>query len=131
MTTAETDIRASRYNAEGGFHASAVFLAEQAAQCTLKALLRGVGAAEAARGHGLLALLDGCASRAGLELEHTDREDAAALAREYMASRYPDALPEGTPWGHYGPRTAAWAAAVADALFADVAQCWARLRSAE
>lgn len=50
---ADDELRAAKHNAGGGFHHVAVLHAELAAQCALKALLRGVGRTEHARGHDL------------------------------------------------------------------------------
>jgi HEPN domain-containing protein len=114
LATAEDHLRVARHDALGGFHSAAVLQAEQAAQCALKALLHGVGQAQAARGHGLLSLAEACAEWAGLTLDQQHRDALARLARDYQPTRYPDALPEGTPMGHYGPSDSSWALAVAE-----------------
>lgn len=117
----------ARHDAGGGFHSAAVLQAEQATQCALKAVLHGVGQTQAARGHGLLSLARACAREAGLHLDQPDLDALARLARDYQPTRYPDALPEGTPMGHYGPSDSAWAIALAERMLAVTAVSWARL----
>lgn len=91
---------------DGGVHEGAVLHAEQAVQCGLKALLHGLGETRRARGHDLVGLADACEELAGLVLGGDTREALGELAASYMPSRYPDALPGGTPADHYGPRAA-------------------------
>lgn len=38
----------------------------------------------------------------------------ATLARDHQPTRYPDALPEGTPMGHYGASDSSWAMDIAE-----------------
>ena len=117
----------ARHDADGGFHSAAVLQAEQATQCALKALLHGVGQTQAARGHGLLSLAQACAREAGLTLDQPDLDALARLARDYQPTRYPDALPEGTPMGHYGPSDSSWAIGVAGQMLGATGLSWAEL----
>lgn len=117
----------ARHDADGGFHSAAVLQAEQATQCALKALLHGVGQTQAARGHGLLSLAEAGAREAGLTLDQPDLDALARLARDYQPTRYPDALPEGTPMGHDGPSDSSWAIGLAGRLLAASAASWALL----
>jgi HEPN domain-containing protein len=128
LATADDHLLVARHDAEGGFHNAAVLQAERAAQCALKALLHGVGEAGATRRHGLLTLAASAGSYAGLSATDGDRQDLARLAREYLPSRYPDALPEGTPRGHFTEADSAWAAGVADRTVAAVRSAWTALR---
>lgn len=130
-TTAADHLLVARHDAAGGFHSAAVLQSEQAAQCGLKALLHGVGEAGAARHHGLLSLSSGAQDHAGLQIEPGQREDLARLAREYLPSRYPDALPEGTPTSHYGPADSAWAVETAGRTIAAVDLAWQALMAAQ
>lgn len=122
--TAHDTLASARYNLEGGFLNVAVLLAEQAAQCTLKALLHGVGQGPAARGHDLLALADACEEHAALRLDEQRRDDLARLSREYQPTRYPDALPHGTPQGRYRQADARWAVASTSSVLAEVSAAW-------
>ncbi|HWB70955.1 MAG TPA: HEPN domain-containing protein [Egibacteraceae bacterium] len=131
LETAREDVRVARYTAEGGFHHAAVLYAEQAAQCALKALLHAVGAGQEARGHGLLSLADACERWAGLELGQQQREALGDLALSYQTSRYPDALPEGTPSDHYGAGAADKAIETAVATLKAVEAAYADLRAAD
>lgn len=80
----------------------ACFLAEQGGQFAVKALLHGLGTG--AWGHDLVQL--------GRTVEETVEEplpepvgDALVrLSRHYIATRYPDAHPAGTPREHYTAR---------------------------
>lgn len=128
---ADEELRAAAHNADGGFHHVAVLHAEQAAQCALKALLRGIGRSEQARGHDLLRLADEVAANAALEVDDELRQGLSTLARDYLPSRYPDALPGGTPSGHYGVRDAGRAIATAEDVLAAVDAAWTALLTAD
>lgn len=128
MSTARDNVAVARYSAEGGFHPAAVLHAEQAAQCALKALLHAVGRGERARGHGLLSLLDASRREAGLAVSDDLRDALADLARSYQPTRYPDALPEGTPRDHYGATTSPPAIETAQRILDEVERTWDALR---
>ena len=125
IAAAPDGLEVARYNADGGFHHVAVLHAEQASQCALKALLRGVGTP--ARGHDLLGLAEACEREAGLVLPDALHAALADLAREYQSTRYPDALPGGTPRQHYGPEVADLALATAEETVTTVASRWEEL----
>jgi HEPN domain-containing protein len=78
-----------------------VLHSEQAAQLLLKGLLRGVGAAKEAWGHALSELAERAVAAAGLGLPDDLQERLTVLERDYMPTRYPDALVSGTPLGNY------------------------------
>ncbi len=111
----------------GGRPEWACFLSEQAAQLGVKGLLHGVGLE--AWGHDLTVL---CA-RAQSELDAAwpaglaDR--AARLSRHYIATRYPDAVPSGTPSTHYTDTDAAQAAEDAKAVLDTVDRAWDALEA--
>lgn len=129
--TAAALLLVAQHDAAGDFHNASVLQSEQAAQCGLKALLHGVGAAGSARHHGLLSLAKAAEDHGGLRIEPGQREDLARLAREYLPSRYPDALPEGTPASHYGPADSTWAVAAAERIIASVDRAWQALQTAQ
>lgn len=127
---ADEELRAARHNADGGFHHVAVLHAEQAAQCALKALLRGVGRTEQARGHDLLRLTEEVAAHAPFHVDDELFQRLSALARDYLPSRYPDALPGGTPSGHYGSADAERALATAGDVLDAVDATWGAVLAA-
>lgn len=75
----------------------ACFKCQQAAECALKALLRGAG--KLGIGHSLLKLTQ--------EIEALDidvdeiRKCSLTLEKFYIPTRYPDAYPEGSPFEFY------------------------------
>jgi len=75
---------------EGGFYAQACFLAQQAAEKGLKALVYRQGA-RYVRGHSIGELLEGLLERYPQLERH--RENANRLDQYYITPRYPNALP--------------------------------------
>lgn len=124
FATAGTGLAAARHAGDGGFHHIAVLQAEQAAQCALKALLHAVGAGSEARGHDLLRLAAACERLAGLALDDGHATRLRALGNDYMPTRYPDALPGGTPADYYDGEQATAAITTAEQLLAAVAATW-------
>lgn len=109
----------------------AVLHCEQAAQLALKGLLRGVGAAQQAWGHALPELAERAVATAGLQLSGDLVGRLFALARDYMPSRYPDALTAGTPRSSYGPADADRALSTLAAAREAVVTAWDRLTAEE
>lgn len=104
---------------------------EQAAQLALKGLLRGVGAAQQAWGHALPELAERAVATTGLELPGELGARLSALARDYMPSRYPDALTAGTPRSSYGAADADRALFTLADLRQAVVATWDRLTAEE
>ncbi len=119
-----------RRRAAGGWHNWACMIAEQAAQLAVKGLLHGVGRGDRARGHDLVRLLDAAADTAGLAVSDEVREAAVRLSRHYQPTRYPDALPGGTPHSRYQAEDATVARIDADRLVDAVDEARAALREA-
>ena len=96
LETAEILLRAERYNA-------ASFYAQQAAEKAAKALLYSIN--EAPWGHSVRVLLQRYFEATGI---HEERllVNARELDRHYIPSRYPNALPDGTPHEAYDKETA-------------------------
>lgn len=118
---AAATLRAATAQAAAGGHNWACFLAEQAAQLAIKAVLHGAG--RSGWGHDLV--------RLGAELGRLDAGTVAAvtpalrrLSRHYVTSRYPDASPGGSPHEHYGPEDAEEALADAAAVVAAAEAVW-------
>ena len=89
----------AQLQAGAGLSNWACFLAEQAAQLALKALLHGLG--RGPWGHDLVRLSE-MASEAGLEPPTAVADAIRRLSRHYIPARYPDAHSAGPPSTHYG-----------------------------
>jgi HEPN domain-containing protein len=120
----EEELAVARLLADAEAYNSAVLHAEQAAQLALKGLLRGVGAASQAWGHAVTDLADRAGPVAGLAVDPVLRERLAILARDYQASRYPDAVASGTPRENYGPADSHRALSTVDDLVSAVDAAW-------
>lgn len=128
--SAAEELEVATANRDLGYHNVAVLHAGQAIEHTLKGLLLGVGATPA-RTHDLVALADECVARAALELDDDAlRDDLRVLTRDHNPSRYPDAVPQGTPRGNYGRTDADRAVGAAVACAALTADAWTRLHEA-
>ena len=88
LDTAKILHREKRYNA-------AVFYSHQAAEKAVKALLYNVN--EAPWGHSIRELLQRYFMRVGSQVDERLLTLARELDRHYITSRYPNALPSGTP----------------------------------
>jgi HEPN domain-containing protein len=113
------DLRAARWNIEGGFHDTASFLAQQAAEKALKSLLYYIGARRTALlTHSLVEMIGVAGRRVGAvgDLLAEGRE----LDLHYVPSRYPNGLPSGYPHAFYARETAERAAAAADRILTAV-----------
>ncbi len=100
----------SRREAAAGAHNWSCFLAEQAAQLAMKAVLHGLG--RGAWGHDLMRLGEETAG-AGIPVSTEVRDALARLSRHYIPARYPDAHPAGSAASRY--RASDALAAIADA----------------
>lgn len=107
-------------------HNWSCFLAEQAAQLAVKALLHGLG--RAPWGHDLEGLTWSLAD-AGLYLDDEVRGAARLLARHYIPARYPDAQPAASPGSRYVAEDSAGALRAAETLLAFVDSSWEALGS--
>lgn len=110
FATAEDAAGNARRQSQTGSHHWACFMAEQATQLAAKGLLHGLG--RGAWGHDLAELGRRLASALEDELPDQVQEALLRLSRHYIATRYPDAHPAGTPGGHYSASDAE--AAIAD-----------------
>lgn len=96
----------------------------------MKALLHGIGLPAVARGHDLLLLSAAVAEHAGMVLAEEQRAALAELGLQYQPSRYPDALPGGTPGDWFTGIQSSTAGTTAAHLVAAVAARWAELMAA-
>lgn len=92
LETAEILHKEKRYNA-------AVFYSHQAAEKAVKALLYSVN--EASWGHSIRTLLDRYFEKMKRKPDDVLMSFARELDRHYIPSRYPNALPAGTPHEAY------------------------------
>ncbi len=116
---AERDLDDARFSQAGARFNLACFLAQQAAEKSLKAYLYGAGRTEV-RGH---SIADLCDEAAEVDAEFaTQKASAAPLDQFYIPTRYPNGLPGGVPFEAYGEADAARALALAGELIAFVAR---------
>lgn len=106
----------------------ACFLAEQAAQLSLKGLLHGAGAH--AWGHDLVDLGERVGDALAGGVDEDVRASLRRLSRHYIPARYPDAHPSGAPGSHYGIDDAEQAIADAEQVLTAARGAWAALVAA-
>ncbi|HII61026.1 HEPN domain-containing protein [Pyrococcus horikoshii] len=82
-----------------GYYEWASFKAQQAAELAVKAILRGLGFAPI--GHSITRLLKDLSGSLNLDIPREILYFAMELDRNYIAPRYPDAYPEGSPFEYY------------------------------
>jgi len=99
------DLKAVKWNIEGGFYAQACFLAQQAGEKALKSLLYYLGKRRKALfTHSLVEMVKEGAKNVK---EITDLLDQAReLDLHYIPSRYPNGLPSGFPQSFYSKKMA-------------------------
>jgi len=123
---AATEARASAsVQSASGFHQWACFMAEQAAQLSVKGLLHGLGAG--AWGHDLVGLGRMVEAAVGSDLPADVAAAHRRLSRYYIPTRYPDAHPGGAPGEHFGPDDATSALSDVDAIATFVVTLWEQL----
>lgn len=116
---ARYDLKAARWNIQGGFHDTACFLAQQAGEKALKSLLYYLGARRAALfTHSLVEMIQEGGKKVDTLLGLL--EDARELDLHYIPSRYPNGLPSGYPHKFYGKETAEKGVGAADKILAAV-----------
>jgi len=117
---ASFDMKAARWNLQGGFHNTACFLAQQAGEKALKSLLYYLGSRRTALlTHSLVKMVEEAGKDVGSFLALLDR--ARELDLHYIPSRYPNGLPSGYPHQFYGREMAEGALNAADKIVAAVA----------
>ncbi len=94
LVQAEYDLQSARHSAEGGFHASACFQAQQTAEKALKGYLYARGE-RIVMGHSVAELCARCAEYG--EAFDRLRRRLMVLDRFYIPTRYPNGLPGGIP----------------------------------
>ncbi len=121
----EEALQAARLQSSVGVHNWACFLAQQAAQFGVKGLLHGLG--EAPWGHDLVDL--GARASAALGEAWPSALDVPLqrLSQFYIATRYPDANPQGLPSAHYGQDDSTLAIELAEKVLATITSGWTQL----
>lgn len=122
-TEALSALRAATSQIDLGLHNWACFLAEQASRLAVKGLLAGVG--QPSWGHDLVRL--GEQARAAVGWPQSIGPALRRLSRHYITSRYPDAVPAGTPGSHYGTEDSHQALTDARSVLEAVDQAWAAI----
>ena len=113
------DLKAARWNIQGGFHDTACFLAQQAGEKALKSLLYYVGSKRSALlTHSLTEMIEAAKKQVNALAELLD--EARQLDLHYIPSRYPNGLPSGYPHRFYGKPMAEQAVAAAERILAVV-----------
>ncbi len=116
---ASYDLKATRWNIQGGFYDTACFLAQQAGEKALKSLLYFQGARRAAlMTHSLVEMIRGAGKKAPQMKELLD--PARELDLHYIPSRYPNGIPSGYPHEFYGQSVAERAMASAEKILSAV-----------
>ncbi|MCX5859363.1 MAG: HEPN domain-containing protein [Proteobacteria bacterium] len=111
------DIDDARYNLAGGRHNLACFVAQQAAEKSLKAFLITRGEEEP-WGHSVAEL---CRSAAQIDPTFTELQPRVApLDKYYIPTRYPNGLPGGIPSEAFSRDDALSAIGLADSLIQQI-----------
>ncbi|MBI4513123.1 MAG: HEPN domain-containing protein [Gemmatimonadetes bacterium] len=109
---AARDLENARWDAKGGFHEWACFVAQQAAEKAVKAVYQKLGGD--AWGHSVAALLEGLRSR--VQVAEELEECGKALDRFYVPARDPSSWAEGAPKNYYTAEDADRAIACAERI---------------
>lgn len=127
---ASYDLKASRWNIEGGFYNTACFLAQQAGEKALKSFLYYSGARrKALLTHSLVEMV-----QEGEKIWNnlfTLLVEARSLDLHYIPSRYPNGLPGGYPHQFYGKQTAEQALISADKIIEFIKDYYQNRRETE
>jgi HEPN domain-containing protein len=113
------DLEATRWNIQGGFFDTACFLAQQASEKALKALLYYQGSRRAALlTHSLVEMVRETGKKTATMTDLLDQ--ARELDLHYIPSRYPNGIPSGYPHQFYGKKVADQALASAEKIFSTI-----------
>jgi HEPN domain-containing protein len=113
------DLKATRWNIEGGFYDTACFLAQQTGEKALKSLLYYQGARRSALlTHSLVEMMRAAGKKADRMNDLLDQ--ARVLDLHYIPSRYPNGIPSGYPHEFYSKRVAEQALSAAEQIFSTI-----------
>ncbi|AEJ61860.1 HEPN domain protein [Spirochaeta thermophila DSM 6578] len=113
IDAAEGDLEHARHDLEKGFYNWACFSSQQAAEKAVKAVFQKMGAE--AWGHSVVDLLEEL--RGFYEVPERLIDMALELDKAYIPTRYPDALPSGSPRTRYSRLEAERMIAYAQEIF--------------
>ncbi len=99
---AERDLEHSKHDRDSGFYNWSCFSSQQAAEKALKAVFKKMGAE--AWGHSVAGLLSELGARVQIPPDLMDA--CQELDKAYIPTRYPDALPMGSPSKLYNRKEA-------------------------
>jgi HEPN domain-containing protein len=116
LETAEEDLAAARVLQREAKYSHACFLAQQSGEKAVKALWFFLG--EAPWGHSIHKLIMDLPESAAREHMAKIQNDAAALDRFYIPTRYPNGLPDLTPGKYYFQKDAEFAIHIAGSIIA-------------
>jgi HEPN domain-containing protein len=114
LETAEEDLEAAQVLLREGKYSHACFLAQQSGEKALKALWYFVG--EDPWGHSIHKLIMDLPEEKIRKRLAGIQDDAAALDRFYIPTRYPNGLPDLTPGKYYFQRDAEFCIQVAGSI---------------
>jgi len=110
------DLKATRWNIEGGFYDTACFIAQQAAEKALKSILYFTGSRrKALMTHSTVEMVREAGKKINLFVELIN--EARELDLHYIPSRYPNGIPSGYPHQFYGRKNADQALTAAEKIF--------------
>jgi len=113
------DLKATRWNIRGGFYDTACFLAQQAAEKSLKSLLYYQGLRRTALlTHSLVEMVQELAKKRNKVKNLFDQ--ARELDLHYIPSRYPNGIPSGYPHQFYTKKVAEQAFTAAEKIFSTI-----------
>jgi amidophosphoribosyltransferase len=112
MRQAKRDLESSRAQSRDGFHEWSCFIAQQAAEKAIKAVIQKQGGES--RGHSLVSLLEGISDR--LPSSDVPVKSARVLDRFYIPTRYPNGWAEGSPGDYFTEEDAEEAIACSDEI---------------
>lgn len=130
LAAATSSLRVMDLATDAGEQAAACFHAEQAAQLGIKGLLHGLGAGDRGYGHNVVGLGHSVEEALDLVVPASLADALARLARHYIPTRYPDAVPGGLISDHYRRADAEQARADALTALSFVADAWAEVEDA-
>jgi HEPN domain-containing protein len=116
LETAEEDLEAARVLLRAEKYSHACFLAQQSGEKALKALWYLIG--EDPWGHSIHKLILDLPEETTRKRMTAVQNDAAALDRFYIPTRYPNGLPDLTPGKFYFQKDAEFAIAIAESITA-------------
>ena len=124
------DLKAARWNIQGGFYDTACFLAQQAGEKALKSVLYYQGARRTALlTHSLVEMVREGEKKIKTMAELLDQ--GRELDLHYIPSRYPNGIPSGFPHQFYGKKVAQEAVMAAEKIFSFIRSFYQAQREKE